>query len=150
MLVYVVTADWFALQLARNAYLALRQCAQSIVANGFDTGSEHLLLPLVTKSIRHSLDTQNPSHAHPARHIVTIASEYRIWQQALKQVLDGYGVDLACCDVLGLQQSVVVLWMYQHPKICSSPHISSISPVADAIWNRRLSTMLLDLLQVGR
>ena len=96
--------------------------------------SDHLVVAApATPSTRHILNAESLCHARPGLHIVNIARGSLIDQQALKQALDGDRVALASLDVVEPEPLPAGHWMYQHPKIRLSPHISWNSP--DAIAN---------------
>lgn len=89
------------------------------------SGAEHLVLaaPLTAKT-HHILNAQSLKSAKPGLHVVNVARGDLIDQDALKVALDDGTVAAASLDTVTPEPLPQGHWLYEHPKVRLSPHIS--------------------------
>jgi phosphoglycerate dehydrogenase-like enzyme len=98
-------------------------------------GADHLVLaaPLTPKT-KHILNAGAFERAKPGVHVVNIARGELIDQDALRDALEREVVSAASLDAVTPEPLPEGHWMYQHPRVRLSPHISWSWPGAmDAI-----------------
>ncbi len=94
-------------------------------------GADHLVIAApATAETRHLLDRDTLSLVKPGVHIVNVARGEIVDQDALRQVLDDGRVALASLDVAYPEPLPAGHWLYAHPKVRLSPHISWSGPGA--------------------
>lgn len=93
--------------------------------------SDHLVLAAPgTGATRHLLDAHAFAKVKPGVHIVNIARGSLLDQDALKVALDDDRVALASLDTVDPEPLPEGHWMYSHPKVRLSAHVSWASPKA--------------------
>ena len=83
-----------------------------------------------TNSTRHLLDRAAFARLKPGGHLVNIARGDLVDQDALRAALDGGRVALASLDVTTPEPLPPGHWLYSHPRVRLSPHISWSMPGA--------------------
>lgn len=87
--------------------------------------ADHLILAApLTPRTRHILDAHAFEHAKPGLHVVNIARGELIDQEALRVALDRDVVSAASLDAVTPEPLPAGHWLYQHPKVRLTPHIS--------------------------
>jgi phosphoglycerate dehydrogenase-like enzyme len=93
--------------------------------------SDHLVLAAPgTDATRHLLDTDAFAKVKPGVHIVNIARGSLIDQDALRDALDDGRVAVASLDTVDPEPLPEGHWMYSHPQVRLSAHVSWASPKA--------------------
>jgi phosphoglycerate dehydrogenase-like enzyme len=96
-------------------------------------GSDHLVIAApATPATRHLIDAGRLAHARPGLHLVNIARGSLIDQEALRAALDEGRIALASLDVCDPEPLPEGHWLYRHPRVRLSPHISWSMPGAMA------------------
>jgi len=123
--------------------VALRRTARPSPVEGVETvGSlpevlgvaDHLVLTVpATDATRQLLDAAAFELVKPGIHLVNIARGSLVDQDALRVALDDGRVALASLDVADPEPLPEGHWLYTHPKVRLSPHISWSMPDASAI-----------------
>lgn len=126
--------------------LALRRSGQRIDAEGVTSvaslrellaNSDHLVLALpLTAETRHLIDAEALSHAKPGLHLINIARGALLDHDALRAALDRGALAAATLDVTEPEPPPQGHWLYQHPRVRLTPHISwsaSDGPAATAL-----------------
>ena len=91
--------------------------------------ADHLVLAApATDHTRHLIDRAALSRVRPGVHLVNIARGTLIDQDALRVGLDGDRVAMASLDVADPEPLPAGHWLYEHPKVRLSPHVSWSSP----------------------
>ncbi|MEE9470771.1 MAG: NAD(P)-dependent oxidoreductase [Gemmatimonadota bacterium] len=91
--------------------------------------ADHLVVAApATGETRHLLDAEAFAHMKPGVHLVNIARGQIIDQDALREVLDSGRVSLASLDVCDPEPLPAGHWLYTHPRVRLSPHISWSMP----------------------
>ena len=94
-------------------------------------GADHLVLAApVTPRTRHILNTQSLQRAKPGLHVVNIARGELLDQEALRAALDGGALGAASLDAVTPEPLPKEHWLYSHPRVRLSPHISWSWPLA--------------------
>lgn len=94
---------------------------------------DHLVLAApATPATHHILNRDSLARARPGLHIVNVARGSLLDQEALRVALDQGPIGLASLDVVEPEPLPAGHWLYQHPKVRLSPHISWNSPGAVA------------------
>jgi phosphoglycerate dehydrogenase-like enzyme len=102
--------------------------------------ADHLVIAApLTERTRHILDTQAFERAKPGLHIVNIARGEIIDQDALRVALDRGVVSAASLDAVTPEPLPADSWLYSHPKVHLSPHISWSWPGAQDTIGRIFS-----------
>lgn len=83
-----------------------------------------------TPSTHHLLDKESLQWVKPGLHLINVARGNLIDQSALKEALDDHRIRLASLDVMEPEPLPAGHWLYSHPKVRVSPHISWSSPQA--------------------
>lgn len=93
--------------------------------------SDHLVLAApATEKTRYIVNSESLRSARPGLHIVNIARGRLINQDDLRTALDAKQVALASLDAVDPEPLPANHWMYSHPQVRLSPHISWNSPLA--------------------
>jgi phosphoglycerate dehydrogenase-like enzyme len=96
--------------------------------------ADHLVLTApATSDTRHLLDADALARLKPGVHIVNIARGALIDQDALRVALDDGRVAVASLDAVDPEPLPDGHWMYSHPRVHLSPHISWSMPGASDI-----------------
>jgi phosphoglycerate dehydrogenase-like enzyme len=96
--------------------------------------ADHLVVTApATPETRHLLDTAAFTHVRPGVHLVNIARGSLIDQDALRAALDDGRVARASLDAVEPEPLPAGHWMYTHPKVRLSPHISWSMPGASDV-----------------
>jgi phosphoglycerate dehydrogenase-like enzyme len=95
--------------------------------------ADHLVLAAPgTPATKHLLDADALSKVKPGVHLVNIARGSLIDQDALLVALDDGRVAMASLDTVDPEPLPAGHWMYSHPKVRLSAHVSWASPKAGA------------------
>jgi phosphoglycerate dehydrogenase-like enzyme len=95
--------------------------------------AEHLILAApLTDATRHIVNRESLRHAKPGLHIVNIARGDLIDQDALRVALDSGLVGGASLDAVTPEPPPAGHWLYTHPRVKLSPHLSWSWPGAAA------------------
>jgi phosphoglycerate dehydrogenase-like enzyme len=90
---------------------------------------DHLVLAApATPKTEHLIDADVLAEVKPGVHVVNIARGALIDQDALRVALDDGRVAMASLDVCDPEPLPAGHWLYDHPKVRLSPHISWSSP----------------------
>jgi len=93
--------------------------------------ADHLVLCLPsTPATRHFVDAAALAHAKPGLHLVNVARGALVDQDALRAALDDGRVGCASLDVMEPEPLPAGHWLYTHPRVRLSPHVSWSSPHA--------------------
>ena len=93
--------------------------------------SDHLVVTAPsTPETHHMLNEQTLALVKPGVHLVNIARGALIDQDALRAALDDGRVAMASLDTVDPEPLPAGHWMYTHPKVRLSPHISWAMPGA--------------------
>lgn len=96
--------------------------------------ADHLVLTApATSDTHHLLDADALARVKPGVHIVNIARGALIDQEALRVALDDGRVSVASLDAVDPEPLPDGHWMYSHPRVHLSPHISWSMPGASDI-----------------
>ncbi|HEV2309122.1 MAG TPA: NAD(P)-dependent oxidoreductase [Acidimicrobiia bacterium] len=96
--------------------------------------ADHVVLTApATPETHHLLDADAIGKVKPGVHIVNIARGALIDQDALRVALDGDRVGMASLDAVDPEPLPEGHWMYLHPRVHLSPHISWSMPGASDI-----------------
>lgn len=88
-------------------------------------GADHLVLAApATAQTRHIVNAQSLARAKPGLHIVNIARGELIDDGALRTALDSGVVSAASLDATSPEPLPAGHWLYTHPRVRVSPHIS--------------------------
>lgn len=95
--------------------------------------SDHLLLALpATRDSHHLLNSSTLAHTKPGSHLINVARADVLDHEALKTALDSGQLACASLDVTDPEPLPAGHWLYSHPAVRLSPHISWNSPQAFA------------------
>jgi phosphoglycerate dehydrogenase-like enzyme len=93
--------------------------------------SDHLVVAAsATPATRHLIDAERLARARPGLHLVNIARGSLIDQDALRRALDEERIARASLDVCDPEPLPAGHWLYSHPRVRLSPHISWSMPGA--------------------
>jgi phosphoglycerate dehydrogenase-like enzyme len=93
--------------------------------------ADHLVIAApLTDSTRHLIDEHAFSLMTPGVHLVNVSRGGIVDQDALHRALDGDIVACASLDAVDPEPPPNGDWLYSHPKVRLSPHISNNSPLA--------------------
>jgi phosphoglycerate dehydrogenase-like enzyme len=94
-------------------------------------GADHLVIAApATPETRHLIDEAVLAHVKPGLHLVNIARGELVDQEALRKALDDGRVGRASLDVVYPEPLPAGHWLYTHPRVRLSPHISWSMPGA--------------------
>jgi phosphoglycerate dehydrogenase-like enzyme len=92
-------------------------------------GADHVVVAApYTPRTHHLLDAAAFEHVRPGVHLVNIARGGLVDQEALRAALDDDRVAMATLDTVDPEPLPDGHWMYTHPKVRLSPHVSWSSP----------------------
>ncbi len=95
--------------------------------------ADHLVLAApATPATRHLINAKTLSQVKPGVHLVNIARGSLVAQDALREALDDGRVARASLDVAEPEPLPAGHWLYSHPRVRLSPHISWAMPGAVA------------------
>jgi len=93
--------------------------------------ADHLVLAApATAHTRHLLDARALARVRPGLHLVNVARGALVDQAALREALDDGRVGLASLDVVEPEPLPAGHWLYAHPRVRLSPHLSWSGPGA--------------------
>lgn len=88
-------------------------------------GADHVVLAApATAATRHLIDAAALAGVKPGVHLVNVGRGSLIDQDALRAALDDGRVALASLDVVDPEPLPAGHWMYEHPRVRVSPHVS--------------------------
>ncbi len=91
--------------------------------------ADHLVIAAAsTGETRHLLDARAFARVQPGLHLVNIARGALVDQDALRVALDDGRVSLASLDVVDPEPLPAGHWLYEHPRVHVSAHISWNNP----------------------
>jgi phosphoglycerate dehydrogenase-like enzyme len=91
--------------------------------------ADHLIFTApLTESTRHILNQRSFALLKPGVHLVNVARGALIDQDALREALDAGTVARASLDAVTPEPPPDGHWLYTHPKVRLSPHISNSWP----------------------
>jgi phosphoglycerate dehydrogenase-like enzyme len=94
-------------------------------------GADHLVLAApATPETRHLIDEAALARVKPGVHLVNVARGELVDQEALRRGLDDGRVGLASLDVAHPEPLPAGHWLYHHPRVRLSPHVSWSMPGA--------------------
>jgi phosphoglycerate dehydrogenase-like enzyme len=106
--------------------------------------ADHLVLAVpATPATRHLLSAEIFAAVKPGVHLVNVARGSLVDNDALRAALDGGGVAMASLDAVEPEPLPAGHWMYSHPRVRLSPHVSWSAPEAAD----RLLEMFIDNLR---
>ncbi len=93
--------------------------------------ADHIVVAMpLTKETRGMLDAAAFARMKPGAHLINIARGAVVDENALRSALDG-NLGGATLDVAPVEPLPDGHWLYEHPKVRISPHISGTSPLSD-------------------
>ncbi|MBW2242227.1 MAG: dihydrofolate reductase [Deltaproteobacteria bacterium] len=93
--------------------------------------SDHLVIAApATPETHHMIGREALAAAKPGLHLINIARGELIDQEALREALETERIALASLDVVEPEPLPAGHWLYSHPKVRLSPHISWSAPGA--------------------
>ncbi|MCH2170194.1 NAD(P)-binding domain-containing protein [Myxococcota bacterium] len=123
--------------------LAYRRTAQPSAHDGVEvvetlddllTRSDHLVVAAsATPATRHLLGREAFERVKPGVHLVNIARGELVDQDALREALDDGRVECASLDCVDPEPLPEGHWLYTHPRVLLSPHISWAMPGATLV-----------------
>jgi phosphoglycerate dehydrogenase-like enzyme len=91
--------------------------------------ADHLVLAApATHRTRHLLNAESLKFVKPGVHVVNIARGALVDQEALREALDDGRVAMATLDTVDPEPLPEGHWLYSHPKVRLSAHVSWASP----------------------
>jgi len=94
-------------------------------------GSDHLVLAApATPATRHLIGQEALRHVRRGLHLVNVARGSLVDQEALREALDDGRVARASLDVCEPEPLPAGHWLYGHPRVLLSPHVSWAAPGA--------------------
>lgn len=131
---------------------ALRHSSQSSDVRGVELArdfadllrdADHLVIAApLTDATRQIVNRESLQHAKPGLHIVNIARGGLIDQDALREALDSGLVGAASLDAVTPEPPPDGHWLYQHPRVRLSPHLSWSWPGAAASLSAKFAENL--------
>ena len=105
--------------------------------------ADHLVLALpATAESRGLLNTERLALTKPGVHLVNVARAGLVEQEALRPLLDEGHVAMASLDVVDPEPLPAGHWLYTHPRVHLSPHVSWSAP---GVVERMLGVFLSNL-----
>lgn len=114
--------------------LALRRTARADAGEGvvfspdlahLMAHSDHLVLAApITPQTRHLINADALAHARPGLHLINVARGGLVDHDALREALDSGRVGHASLDVTEPEPPPLDHWLYRHPRVTLTPHIS--------------------------
>jgi phosphoglycerate dehydrogenase-like enzyme len=93
--------------------------------------ADHLVLAApATRATRHLIDARALAAAKPGLHLVNVARGELVDHEALRAALDAGSIGLASLDCVEPEPLPAGHWLYTHPRVRLSPHISWSAPGA--------------------
>ncbi|MBV8295806.1 MAG: hypothetical protein JO085_03130 [Acidimicrobiia bacterium] len=93
------------------------------------SGADHVVVAApYTPRTHHLFDAEAFSHVRPGAHLVNIARGGLVHQDALRAALDDGRVATATLDTVDPEPLPAGHWMFTHPRVRLTPHISWSSP----------------------
>ena len=87
--------------------------------------ADHLVIAApATPETRHLIDAAALARVKPGLHLVNVARGELVDQEALRAALDDGRVGLASLDVVHPEPLPAGHWLYTHPRVRLSPHVS--------------------------
>lgn len=87
--------------------------------------SDHLVLAApITAQTRHLINAHSLVHARPGLHLINVARGGLVDHDALREALDNGRVGHASLDVTEPEPPPLDHWLYRHPRVTLTPHIS--------------------------
>ncbi len=109
--------------------------------------ADHLVLALpATAESRGLLNSERLALAKPGVHLVNVARAGLVDQEALRPLLDQGHVAMASLDVVDPEPLPAGHWLYTHPRVHLSPHVSWSAP---GMVERMLGVFLRNLESFG-
>jgi phosphoglycerate dehydrogenase-like enzyme len=97
--------------------------------------AEHLVLALPsTPETRHVIDAAALAHVKPGAHLMNVARGTLVDQDALRVALDDGRIACASLDTADPEPLPAGHWLYDHPRVRLSPHVSWSMPGALAVF----------------
>jgi len=91
--------------------------------------ADHLVLAApATHRTRHMIDARVLALAKPGLHLVNVARGALVDQEALREALDEGRVAMATLDTVEPEPLPPTHWMYTHPRVRLTPHVSWYNP----------------------
>jgi phosphoglycerate dehydrogenase-like enzyme len=124
--------DMRILALRRSATApSIRGVALAATVAELAAASDHVVLAApLTAATRHLFDRAAFAAIKPGAHLVNVARGGLVDQDALREVLDAGRVALASLDAVEPEPLPAGHWMYSHPRVRLSPHVSWSMPRA--------------------
>jgi phosphoglycerate dehydrogenase-like enzyme len=111
---------------AHRPEVAISTPLEDVLARG-----DHLVITApATPETRHMLNAETLAKVKPGVHLVNIARGSLVDQDALRDALDDERIAVASLDTVDPEPLPAGHWMYTHPKVRLSPHISWSMPGA--------------------
>lgn len=105
--------------------------------------ADHVVLALpATRATRHLMGREAFRRVKPGVHLVNVARGSLVDQEALREALDDGRVARASLDVCEPEPLPAGHWLYAHPRVRLSPHVSWAGPGA---FDRLLDTFIANL-----
>jgi len=93
------------------------------------SGADHVVIAApYTPRTHHIIDAGALSHMRPGVHVVNIARGGLVDQDALRAALDDGRVAMATLDTVDPEPLPAGHWMFTHPRVRLTPHVSWSSP----------------------
>ena len=93
--------------------------------------SDHLVVAApATRETRHLLDARRLARLKPGAHLVNVARGSLVDQEAVREALDAGRLARASLDVAEPEPLPAGHWLYTHPRVRLSPHVSWSGPGA--------------------
>lgn len=122
------------------------------------SGAHHVVLAApATAATRHLLDDESLAWLEPGAHVVNIARGSLVDQDALRRALDSERVGLASLDCVEPEPLPEGHWLYAHPRVRLSAHVSwsapdalggLVEPFVENLGRFRRGEALIDLVDV--
>lgn len=91
--------------------------------------SDHVVVAApATAATRHMINADSLAHARPGLHLINVARGSLVEQEALHAALEDGRIGLASLDVVDPEPLPDGHWLYSHPRVRLSPHVSWSAP----------------------